>query len=86
MNKKGVEMINKKCTLDESKELTEWADVVRRGQFRNDCWGARFYVNGEDLGIEWYKGHSESYAEDACENFVRGIKNSVNKKKIAYAE
>lgn len=59
------------------------ADVVRKGTFRNDCWGAKFYLNGEDLGIEWYKGHSESYAESAAENFVRGIKNSINKKKIA---
>ena len=60
------------------------ADVVRKGTFRNDCWGARFYLNAEDLGIEWYKGHSESYAEDAAENFVRGIKNSINKKKVAH--
>ena len=60
------------------------ADVVRKGTFRNDCWGAKFYVNGEDLGIEWYKGHSESYAEDAAENFVRGIKNTINKKKVTH--
>ena len=60
------------------------ADVVRKGTFRNDCWGAKFYVNGEDLGIEWYKGHSESYAEDAAENFVRGIENTINKKKVTH--
>ena len=60
------------------------ADVVRKGTFRNDCWGVKFYLNGEDLGIEWYKGHSESYAEDAAENFVMGVKNSINKKKVAH--
>jgi hypothetical protein len=37
--------------------------------------GIRMYIDGESLGIEWYKGKAEVYAEDAADNYVRGIKN-----------
>ena len=37
-------------------------------------WGCRFYVNEEVVMTEFYKGHSESYAECAAENYVLGIK------------
>jgi len=33
------------------------------------------YIDGESLGIEWYKAHNEMYAESAAENYVLGIKN-----------
>jgi len=46
------------------------ADTVKVG---ND-WGCDFYKNGEFIKNELYKGHSESYAEDAAENYVSGIK------------
>jgi hypothetical protein len=32
------------------------------------------YIDGESLGIEWYKGKAEVYAEEAAENYVLGIK------------
>jgi hypothetical protein len=49
------------------------ADVLR--SFGDDpYYGIRMYIDGESLGIEWYKGHSEQYAEDAAENYVSGIK------------
>lgn len=38
-------------------------------------YGIRMYIEDESLGIEWYNGHSEKYAEDAAENYVLGIKN-----------
>jgi hypothetical protein len=37
--------------------------------------GIRMYIDGESLGIEWYRGHTELYAESAAENYVLGIKN-----------
>lgn len=40
----------------------------------NPSFGIRMYIEGESLGIEWYKGHSEVYAEEAAENYVLGIK------------
>ena len=38
-------------------------------------YGIRMYIDGESLGIEWYKAHNEMYAESAAENYVLGIKN-----------
>ncbi|HAW05368.1 MAG TPA: hypothetical protein DCW83_11820 [Saprospirales bacterium] len=38
-------------------------------------YGIRMYIDGESLGIEWYKAHNEMYAENAAENYVSGIKN-----------
>lgn len=46
------------------------ADVGRTG----DSWGVRFYKNNMWIKDEVYKGKSESYAEDAAENYVLGIK------------
>ena len=38
-------------------------------------YGARFYDSeGHIIAYELYEGHSESYAEDAAENYVFGIK------------
>jgi len=37
-------------------------------------WGCEFYNNLELVKIEFYSSHSESYAEDAAENYVEGIK------------
>lgn len=46
------------------------ADVGRTG----DSWGVRFYKDNMWIKDEVYKGKSESYAEDAAENYVLGIK------------
>lgn len=44
--------------------------IVENGNF-----GARFYNSeGKVVKVEYYEGHSESYAEDAAENYVFGIK------------
>ena len=37
-------------------------------------WGCRFWENNVWKADEVYKGHSESYAENAAENYVEGIK------------
>ena len=37
-------------------------------------WGCRFWENKVWAADEVYKGHSESYAESAAENYVEGIK------------
>ena len=47
------------------------ADVIKL----DGHWGCRLYNNNEVVKTEFYKGHSESYAEDAAENYVMGIKN-----------
>mgnify|MGYP001236163616 FL=1 len=49
------------------------ADVIKL----DNHWGCRLYENGELISTEFYKGHSEAYAEDAAENYVLGIKNAV---------
>jgi len=36
--------------------------------------GIKMYVDEMLLGIEWYEGKSESWADDAAENYVLGIK------------
>tara|TARA_Y100001972_G_C7488460_1_gene247886 strand:- start:159 stop:347 length:189 start_codon:yes stop_codon:yes gene_type:complete len=46
------------------------ADVVKV----DGTWGCLFFVNGEEVKQELYKGHSESYAESAAENYVEGVK------------
>jgi hypothetical protein len=46
------------------------ADVIKM----DSHWGCRFYNNNEVIKTEFYRGHSEAYAEDAAENFVLGIK------------
>lgn len=46
------------------------ADVGRSG----DSWGVRYYQDNLWVKDELYKGHSESYAEDAAENYTLGIK------------
>ena len=50
------------------------ADVLRTSGLEENYWGCRYYLEGNSLGIEWYKGKSEIYAEDAADNYVRGIK------------
>ena len=37
-------------------------------------WGCRFWENNIWKSDEIYKGHSESYAESAADNYVLGIK------------
>ena len=46
------------------------ADVGRTG----NSWGVRFYKDKMWVKDEVYKGKSESYAEDAAENYALGIK------------
>lgn len=59
------------------------ADVVRSvGNPDDRTWGVRYSIAEESLGIEWYNGKSEGYAESAAENFVQGIKTTVNNKII----
>jgi hypothetical protein len=48
---------------------------VLRSFLDSPSFGIRMYIDGESLGIEWYKGHNELYAESAAENYVSGIKN-----------
>lgn len=50
------------------------ADVLRTSGQEENYWGCRYYLEGNSLGIEWYKGKSQTYAEDAADNYVRGIK------------
>ena len=61
-------------------EMTELSTYMN-GQLRADTivdkgvFGARFYDSkGVLLATEFYKGHSETYAENAAENYVMGIK------------
>ncbi len=46
------------------------ADVIKV----DNHWGCRFWRNNEAVKTEFYKGHSEAYAEDAAENYVIGVK------------
>jgi len=50
---------------DKSKTATVW--------FNGEDWGSSFYLNGSKVEERIFCGHSESYAEDAAENYVVGI-------------
>ena len=64
-----------------------FSEMNGSGQFKNrkaevlrtlgheSHYGIRMYIDSIALGIEWYNGHSEDYANDAAENYVMGIKN-----------
>ena len=47
----------------------ECSEHVPAGTF-----GIKMYIDEMLLGIEWYEGKSESWADDAAENYVLGIK------------
>lgn len=64
---KVFQYINSSYWSDDSKRK---ADVGRSG----DSWGVRFYEDNMWIKDEVYKGKSESYAEDAAENYALGIK------------
>ncbi len=50
------------------------AEVLRTvGDIRE--FGIKMYVDNNLLGIEWFEGKNEYFAEDAAENYVQGIKN-----------
>lgn len=62
---------------EEMQELsTYWNEGLRADTVLKDGhYGARFYDSyGVIIKTEIYKGHSESYAESAAENYVFGIK------------
>jgi hypothetical protein len=59
------------------------ADVVRDvGNPKSRNWGVRYSIDNSVIGIEWYNGKTEQYAENAAENFVHGIKTAINNKII----
>ncbi len=56
-------------------EKNRRADVVRTvGLNEKNFFGVRFSIDSNVLGIEWYPEHSETWAENAAENYVLGIK------------
>jgi len=57
--------------LSEFMELPRAAQVVRK---TDGTYGVRFVHEGKTLGIEWYEGKSEAWAEDAAENWILKIK------------
>jgi len=62
---------------EEMQELsTYWNEGLRADTVLKDGhYGARFYdKHGVIIKTEIYKGHSETYAENAAENYVFGIK------------
>ena len=46
----------------------------RKATVEDNSFGCKFYVEDNYLGIEWYEGKTELYAENAAENFIKGIK------------
>jgi len=59
-------------------ELSTYQEGNRRSEvWRTDlgAYAGRFYENNVWVVDEVYTGYSEEYAENACENYVMGIKN-----------
>jgi len=48
------------------------AQVIRKKS--DGTFGVRFVHKGKTLGIEWYTGKAEVWAEEAAENWILGIK------------
>jgi hypothetical protein len=50
-------------------------DNLKAETFKKDGhYGATFFENDTKIAEELYTGHSESFAENAAENYVFGIK------------
>lgn len=58
--------------MSEFMQLPRQAQVVRKTS--DGMFGVRFVHKGKTLGIEWYEGKSEVWAEEAAENWILGIK------------
>jgi len=58
--------------ISEFMEDPRQAQVVRKKS--DGMFGVRFVHKGKTLGIEWYEGKSEVWAEEAAENWILGIK------------
>jgi len=56
--------------ISEYKGQDKTAEVI----LNNGVWGCNFYKGNELIKTELYEGHSESYAEDAAENYTLGVK------------
>ena len=56
--------------------LSSYMQKNKRAEvFKKDGhYGSVFFENDERVAEELYVGHSESYAENAAENYVLGIK------------
>ena len=56
--------------------LSSYMNSNRRAEtFKKDGhFGVVFFENDERVAEELYTGHSETYAENAAENYVLGIK------------
>ena len=48
--------------------------VSRVAEDSSTIYGIRFRHEGKYLGYEWYPTKSQSWAEDAAENYVLGVK------------
>lgn len=75
-------MTSKYMLLSETRGVGEFrklsAEVLRscqRGQ--NAQFGIRMMYDNISLGIEWYEGKNELFAEDAAENYILGIKKYI---------
>tara|TARA_B100001939_G_C16932233_1_gene614400 strand:- start:1920 stop:2117 length:198 start_codon:yes stop_codon:yes gene_type:complete len=58
--------------------FSTYVDGDRRADVIQDStgnWGIEMIENNEFIRREFFTGHSESYAEDAAENYVMRIKN-----------
>jgi len=67
-------MTNKYMNLTEITDGDRKAIVIRSVGTEDRTFGVKFFESNQSVGIEWYDNKSESYAENAAENWVVGIK------------
>ena len=44
-----------------------------------DVYGIKVFLGEQQVGLEWFEGKAQYYAEDAAENYILGIKGVVGK-------
>ena len=47
--------------------------LVKNNEEKNE-YGAKLVLGDQQVALEWYRGYSQHYAEDAAENYTLGIK------------
>jgi hypothetical protein len=68
-------MIEKEMLLHEYMGVDSYAGRLAKVYLFGDVFGCKYYLNGNLLSEEHYKGKSEYWAEDAAENYALGVKN-----------